>query len=80
MSGGNQHFKYDIRTKQIINVSKKLCLQGNGNGGNLELTKCDETLKQQRWIFNEFMNETALKNWNYSGRPFQAGNSVYWDM
>lgn len=79
MSGGNQLFKYDIRTKQIVSLSKKLCLDANVSERSLKFAKCDETLKRQRWTFSEFVNGTALlEDWYASGRKFNNENPIYW--
>ncbi|KAG5672938.1 hypothetical protein PVAND_003025 [Polypedilum vanderplanki] len=78
LSGGNQLFKYDFRTKQIKNMNNKLCIEGNAEERTLKLTKCDEMLKSQKWIFSDFVNATALQNWYESGRKFKDDNSVFW--
>ncbi|XP_070497839.1 N-acetylgalactosaminyltransferase 6-like [Chironomus tepperi] len=77
-SGGNQHFKYIMQSKQIMNMANKQCIEVNFEDLTLKFAKCDESLKQQKWIFNEFVNQTALSNWSHFGRPLQE-DGVYWD-
>lgn len=76
--GGNQHFKYDIRTKQIISMNKQKCIEANLEDLTLKFEKCDENSSLQRWMFTEFVNETALNNWEQSGRSLKGTDGVYW--
>jgi hypothetical protein len=57
----------------------KLCMQGDASERTLKLVKCDETLQNQRWVFSEFVNATALNNWFDSGRKFKDDGSVFWN-
>ena len=61
-----------------MNMANKQCIEANLEDLSLKFAKCDESLKQQKWMFNEFINETALSNWSRFGRSFQ-GDGVYWD-
>lgn len=81
MNGGNQLFKYDSRTKQIVNLLKKMCIEAveNTEEMSIKLQKCDENLKTQKWIFTTFINQTAIQDWHKSGRPFKNNHYFYWD-
>jgi hypothetical protein len=79
MLGGNQLFRYDFRTRQLVSGSKKLCIEANPTKDALKFSKCDEYVKNQQWSFSEFVNITALENWYHSGRAFQKNNEVYWE-
>jgi hypothetical protein len=51
---------------------------GNLDDFELQFMKCDETLQNQKWIFTDFMNETALNDWRNSGRPLPGGEGIFW--
>lgn len=71
MAGGNQLFKYDITTNQIVSPKINTCLEANLDEMNLKFTKCNETLEMQKWKWSQFVNETALGNWEKSGKPLE---------
>ncbi|CRL06432.1 CLUMA_CG019468, isoform A [Clunio marinus] len=77
--GGNQIFKYDLRTKQIISVARRLCLQADIANRSLKFDKCDETLNSQKWVWSSFVNETMLDRWKESGRAMDESGEYYFD-
>lgn len=78
LQGSNQLFKYVSETKQIVNLDQKLCLMANLSSYELTFSKCDETLMTQKWIWSDFVDEAALKNWTNIGRP-RRKDQFFWD-
>lgn len=78
MAGGNQVFKYDMKTHQITSLAKNLCFEGDLSEKILKLFECNSSSEHQRWKFNDFMNQTAISDWKNYGRPFEDENSIYW--
>lgn len=66
--GGNQYWKYDLETSQIINPLKNStkCMAINVNNEELYMTQCDSKDINQKWNFGE-KNITALRNWETFG-------------
>jgi polypeptide N-acetylgalactosaminyltransferase len=64
--GWDQYFKFDVKSRQIINMEKKKCLQGNIVTSKITLESCDENVIFQRWKWS-FENTTALENFDENG-------------
>lgn len=65
---GNQYFRYDIDTLQIVYGAKRRNICVDANHGNLKvfLNHCDTKKETQRWTFG-FVNTSSLKNWLKKG-------------
>ncbi|XP_070494252.1 N-acetylgalactosaminyltransferase 6-like [Chironomus tepperi] len=63
--GGNQLFKYDTGTMQIMNNNKNktVCLTANHETRKLNFEECDEYNDYQRWEFG-YVNGTAMQRWD----------------
>lgn len=64
--GWDQYFKFDVNSRQIINMEKKKCLQGNIVTSQITLESCDEKVIFQRWKWS-YENTTALENFEKTG-------------
>lgn len=66
---GNQLWKFDVKTRQIINPLKRKCLTANVTSASVFLGDCDEKIMEQKWNW-EVENKTALADWDNSGVKF----------
>lgn len=64
--GGNQYFKFDLQTRQIINPKSNSCLSSDNINGTLFMSACDIKNQDQKWTWS-YANQTALMNWNSTG-------------
>lgn len=66
--GGNQLWKFDIETSQLINplINNTKCLTLNADKNQLFMVKCNSTEINQKWNFGE-KNLTALRSWDNFG-------------
>lgn len=64
--GGNQHFKFDIETRQIIRPGVGGCITANFTNSSITLDKCDKSIAEQRWKWT-YENQTALMSWDSVG-------------
>jgi hypothetical protein len=62
--GGNQGWKFDIVTRQIIQSGE--CLSADFETAKISLVECKLESQQQKWKWT-FENQTALTNWDKSG-------------
>lgn len=71
--GGNQMWKFDIKTSQIQQESATgtTCLAIDSDNYVLLIEKCDETRLEQKWNWGE-KNITALQAWENSGVPLDS--------
>lgn len=63
--GYDQHWKFDIQTRQLINPPSRKCLTVV-NETKIEMAECDQNMSEQRWSWS-YENTTALKNWDKVG-------------
>uniref|UniRef100_A0A182YE43 Ricin B lectin domain-containing protein n=1 Tax=Anopheles stephensi TaxID=30069 RepID=A0A182YE43_ANOST len=69
---GNQMFRYDVDTKQIIvGKSKTFCFEADGKNRKLILNHCNSNAESQRWRMGQ-MNVERLKNWTKYGAKFHS--------
>jgi hypothetical protein len=74
--GGNQLWKFDIETSQLMNLKNNLakCLTIDAVGANLSMEDCNAENQNQKWNFYE-KNITALQNWENFGVNLKSFNS-----
>lgn len=67
---GNQYFRYDLNTKQIIHgpVRNKHCVEVNIETQSVYVTACNVKKLEQKWQWG-FVNETNIRNWTKYGAP-----------
>uniref|UniRef100_A0A336L7D7 Polypeptide N-acetylgalactosaminyltransferase n=1 Tax=Culicoides sonorensis TaxID=179676 RepID=A0A336L7D7_CULSO len=63
---GNQLFRYDVNTKNIILGKNHRCLDCNPSERKVFVNPCDTSKDTQRWNWGH-VNETALANWDKHG-------------
>lgn len=63
--GGNQHWKFDLQTRQILYLREHKCLIANSDD-SIDLVDCDANAKSQKWQWS-YENKTALMNWDEVG-------------
>lgn len=51
------------------------CIQSDVFKKSIKFSKCDETIKEQKWKFTEFTNEATLRDWKSFGRPLEDNES-----
>ncbi|CRL03582.1 CLUMA_CG016401, isoform A [Clunio marinus] len=73
--GGNQYWKFDYKSKMLINKGK-FCLSANVEMKTVTKEICNEFDRNQKWMFGYF-NHTAMNDWqNINGfRNFINFNS-----
>lgn len=61
---GDQYWKFDFKSRQIINPPTNQCITANLTVVNVQ--PCNETALDQKWTWS-YENKTALMNWENSG-------------
>ena len=56
---------------QIQHMVSHRCIQPDFLKKSIKLSECDNSMKEQKWTFTSFMNETALLDWKNFGRPLE---------
>lgn len=64
--GGNQAFKFDLTTRQLLHPYSDKCFEANNKTSKITLTKCDNQTLEQKWEWS-YENKTALMNWDEAG-------------
>lgn len=74
---GNQYFRYDMKTKQIIHgpVRNNFCVEVDIGTQSVYVTQCNKDKIEQRWIWG-FVNETNLANWLTYGSPIGDAQEI----
>lgn len=65
---GNQYFRYDMDTKQILHgpMRNKHCVEVEISTQSVYVTACDVTKITQKFQWG-FVNETSVRNWLHYG-------------
>ena len=57
---GNQEFRYNHKSMQILHAISNSCLDSNKERKEIFINKCDASLNSQKWQF-EFYNKTLIE-------------------
>lgn len=65
--GYHQHWKLDVKTRQIINMHSKQCLSLSiVDSTTINMLDCDSQALEQKWLWT-YENTTALNDWDNFG-------------
>ncbi|XP_070509541.1 N-acetylgalactosaminyltransferase 4-like [Chironomus tepperi] len=65
-TGYEQHWAFNLDSRQIYQTYEKKCLTGSDTDSSLSLETCDDNLQNQKWRWG-YENVTALTNWDKTG-------------
>lgn len=67
---GNQYFRYNLNTKQIIHgpLRNNHCVEVDIGTQSVYITTCKQNKLEQQWTWG-FVNETNIDNWLTYGSP-----------
>jgi polypeptide N-acetylgalactosaminyltransferase len=74
---GNQYFRYDLKTKQIIHGPKRNnhCVEVNIETQSVYVASCVKSKLEQQWQWG-FVNETNVNNWLSYGSPIGDAQEI----
>lgn len=74
---GNQYFRYNLKTKQIIHgpTRNNHCVEVDIGTQSVYVTNCNQNKKEQKWIWG-FVNETNLNKWLTYGSPINDPQEI----
>jgi polypeptide N-acetylgalactosaminyltransferase len=64
--GLNQHWKFNLETRQIYNPYKQKCLSAKDKNFQVVFDTCNVNDQYQKWKWG-YENKTALENWDNTG-------------